>query len=90
MVDKPQEAMASPGPLAVMRSMSNPNKAYQVTLGEDGVVHCSCPAWRFQKLPPSERKCKHIRQFEAEYPRLAAGCAAYRAAVENAAFEGVD
>ncbi len=24
-----------------------------------GKVYCSCPAWRFQKLPAAERTCKH-------------------------------
>lgn len=22
--------------------------------------HCSCPAWRFQKIPADQRTCKHL------------------------------
>jgi predicted nucleic acid-binding Zn finger protein len=33
---------------------------YDIKTGKDGVVHCSCPAWRFQKVAPAKRTCKHI------------------------------
>jgi hypothetical protein len=62
--------MKSQGPLAALaeyESDSTPGKMYQVMMGEDGVVYCTCPAWRFQKgRSPSERVCKHIRRFKGE------------------------
>lgn len=39
---------------------SRGGKPWEVRLGADGVVWCSCPAWRNQALPPGERVCKHI------------------------------
>ena len=35
---------------------------YTVKQGRDGVVYCSCPAWRFQRVPARQRSCKHIRK----------------------------
>jgi hypothetical protein len=46
-------------------SSSNPDKSYDVKLGKDGNVYCSCPAWRFQKLHPHQRTCKHIKAAQA-------------------------
>jgi predicted nucleic acid-binding Zn finger protein len=34
--------------------------SYTVKKGQDGVVYCSCPAWRFQKVAAAHRSCKHI------------------------------
>ena len=31
---------------------------YELRMGKDGVVYCSCPAWRFSKERP--RSCKHM------------------------------
>lgn len=39
--------------------------SYTVARGADGVVYCSCPAWRFQRLAPAARSCKHIRALSA-------------------------
>lgn len=39
------------------------NKSYTLTAHADGVVSCSCPAWKFQKVTPAERVCKHMRAF---------------------------
>ncbi len=38
---------------------------YDVTLHDDGTVRCSCPHWKFQRLSPSARSCKHLVQFAA-------------------------
>ena len=52
----------SAGVMAVVPSGSNPFKCYEVRCGHDGVVYCTCPAWRFQKQSAGSRKpCKHIR-----------------------------
>ena len=47
--------------LARYASKSNPSKSHEVRLGADGVVYCTCPAWKFQKLTPSCRCCKHTK-----------------------------
>jgi predicted nucleic acid-binding Zn finger protein len=40
---------------------SNGNE-YTVKQGRDGVVYCSCPAWKFQRKPAAQRTCKHVRR----------------------------
>jgi len=45
---------------------SNGKTEYQIKLGKDGNVYCSCPAWRFQKLHPHQRTCKHIKSAQAQ------------------------
>ena len=42
-------------------SMTNPDKSYEVRLGKDGNVYCTCPAWKFQRKPVADRVCKHMR-----------------------------
>lgn len=39
------------------------NHDYDITLHEDGTVHCTCPAWKFHNgdKPANERTCKHIK-----------------------------
>jgi predicted nucleic acid-binding Zn finger protein len=39
--------------------------AYTVKQGKDGVVYCSCPAWRFQKVAAAHRSCKHLAKAAA-------------------------
>ena len=34
--------------------------------------YCSCPAWKFQKRPPSQRTCKHLDRLAREQFDLAA------------------
>ena len=51
--------------LAVIPSSTNPLKSYQIRRGGDGNVYCTCPAWKFQKLSPKERTCKHIKALAA-------------------------
>ena len=43
-------------------SATNPGTRYTIKQGADGVVYCSCPAWKFQKAPVEKRSCKHIRK----------------------------
>ena len=37
------------------------NGTYEVRQGGDGVVYCTCPAWRFQRAQKEQRVCKHMR-----------------------------
>lgn len=41
-------------PLGSIQSDSNPVKFYEIRLGGDGVVYCSCTAWKINKY------CKHL------------------------------
>lgn len=46
-----------------VRSHTNPDKEYVVSLAEDGETWgCSCPAWKFQRHRIRDGICKHIRQ----------------------------
>ena len=37
------------------------DNGWQIKVGKDGVMYCTCPAWRFQK---SDRQpCKHMVAF---------------------------
>lgn len=40
---------------------SSKDKGYHVVRmpKSGGKIYCSCPAWKFQKLPAAERTCKH-------------------------------
>ncbi len=37
-------------------------RVYQLWLGKDENLYCSCPAWKFSKGPKEEKTCKHIKQ----------------------------
>ena len=40
---------------------------YDICMGNNGHVYCTCPAWKNQKnKQPRERTCKHIRAFIAD------------------------
>ena len=43
--------------LATNPSRSNPAKSYNIIRGDDGVVYCDCPAWKFR------RECKHLKAY---------------------------
>ena len=48
-----------------VRSHTNPDKEYVVSLAEDGETWgCSCPAWKFQRHRIRDGICKHIRQLQ--------------------------
>jgi predicted nucleic acid-binding Zn finger protein len=42
-------------------SLTEVGQSYEIKRGRDGVLYCSCPAWRFQRKPAAERSCKHMR-----------------------------
>ena len=44
-------------------SKSNPSKSYQIIQSNDGVVYCSCPAWKFAGGDTSKRWCKHLEMY---------------------------
>jgi len=58
--------------LATIPSASNPEVVYTIRRGHDGNVYCSCPAWKFQKLAPKDRTCKHLRSLAASMKQHAA------------------
>ena len=35
-------------------------ESYNIVLGQDYRVYCTCPAWKFSKPPVKE--CKHLRE----------------------------
>lgn len=45
--------------LATVDSDSRVGVQYEIRLGGDDRVYCTCPAWRFSK----SRDCKHLRAF---------------------------
>lgn len=45
--------------LGKVPSSSNPLKSYEIRLGGDGVVYCSCQAWKINKY------CKHLEQWHS-------------------------
>jgi len=50
--------------LATYRSASNPDKRYYIVKGKDGVVYCTCPAWKFSGKGGELRNCKHLQDFK--------------------------
>jgi len=50
--------------LATYRSASNPDKRYYIVKGKDGVVYCTCPAWKFSGKGGEQRNCKHLADFK--------------------------
>lgn len=59
--------------IAEVPSESNPSKKYQIRLGGDGNVYCSCPAWKYQKgKAPHERVCKHMKGLAKQIAQVTA------------------
>lgn len=45
---------------------------YEIRRAKDGkTVYCSCPSWKYQSLPPTQRTCKHIRAMKAAIRKVA-------------------
>jgi hypothetical protein len=52
--------------LALFPSKSNPSKVHAVARShKTGDTWCTCPAWRFQRIPAADRVCKHIKRIAA-------------------------
>ncbi len=47
-------------------SNSTPGRFYDVRLGKDGVVYCTCPGWRYH------RHCWHLDEVKALLRKAAA------------------
>ena len=43
--------------LAEVVSKSNPSQKYEIKMGKDGKVYCTCPRWKYK------RTCKHLDEF---------------------------
>lgn len=56
--------------LEVVPSSSNPHKSYEIRRGHDHNVYCTCPAWKFQRVPAASRTCKHLIAFFARQASL--------------------
>ena len=52
-----RNSVTQPRVLGKIKSSSNPNKYYDIKLGADGVVYCSCVAWKMSKW------CKHLEEY---------------------------
>jgi hypothetical protein len=39
---------------------SQSGSSHIVTRAKDGSFYCDCPAWKFQRIPASQRVCKHL------------------------------
>ena len=81
--DNPAPPRVNPGPLAQVRSKSNPAKAYQVTMGKDNVLYCSCPAWRFSGKGGRQKDCKHLRDFREQNPGIMQAVREYQAYLDK-------
>lgn len=46
-----------------IESESTEGKHYEIKLGDDGIVYCTCPSWKYQEASPEDRTCKHLRKF---------------------------
>lgn len=49
----------------IVASSSNALLSYEVKTYEDGSMFCTCPAWKFQKVTPAKRMCKHCHEVVA-------------------------
>lgn len=50
--------VTSPTVLDTIKSNSNPNIQYEIRMGKDGVVYCTCRGWQMNKW------CKHLDQWQ--------------------------
>jgi DNA ligase-1 len=56
----PPGPVLTPGKSVVVKSMTQPTTTYTVTMSKTGdCVYCSCQAWKYQRLNPLFRMCKH-------------------------------
>lgn len=73
-------------PTVITKVVSESSGAvYEIRLGADANVYCTCPAWKFQKLPPKERTCKHMKAVSGKIAAFAKGLSAPKVAAPVAA-----
>lgn len=58
-----RNTVTQPRVLAKVPSKSNPLKSYEIRLGGDGVVYCTCRAWITNKF------CKHLEEYHSTASR---------------------
>lgn len=51
-----------------IKSHSNPNKEYKISVDNRGNLSCNCPRWIFQHHKVSGYQCKHIIEYLAGQP----------------------
>lgn len=50
-----------------IESTTQPGTFYAITRSHNGThVYCSCPAWKYQRLNPLLRTCKHLQAYVFE------------------------
>ena len=59
-----RNVVTTPRVLATVPSKSNPAKSYEIRLGGDGVVYCTCRAWIQNKF------CKHLEEYHTNMQQL--------------------
>lgn len=43
-------------------------RTYTITVPQSGApAYCDCASWRFSKLPPQARSCKHLAAFRRRF-----------------------
>lgn len=62
-----------PGLLATVYGGSKP---YDIRLGRDQNIYCTCPDWKYQRKHPHDRICKHMTMFAQGVKELTEGRAA--------------
>lgn len=79
---KTKRSLAQPAPgelerilLGKFESKSKPGTWYEVRLGHDNVLYCTCKAWCFKK-GDGARTCPHTRNVQAALARLQPGVVA--------------
>lgn len=55
-----KNTVTQPRVLGKVQSRSNPLKFYEIKLGGDGVVYCTCRAWITNKY------CKHLEEWHSK------------------------
>lgn len=59
-----RNTVTQPRVLAKVPSKSNPLKSYEIRLGGDGVVYCTCRAWITNKF------CKHLEEYHSKVQQV--------------------
>lgn len=52
-----------PTKIGSVQSFKNPKVFYDIFKGRDGVTYCACDGWKWQKVAPKDRDCKHLAAF---------------------------